>query len=162
MVSGTACELLLLLLLGGLSVALAMNAFPCLGLLALGLVPLLVTLLATNRTLVVLVPMDPLYFHPSGLGSLACVVFVSGIALQLGPRRSHRSSVTPSCRLPAYSIVGLNHSLVPSLLVYDVGQCVGVMHYAPTSSRFPPCGVLEWLYSRCCRLYQNLPCFSMY
>ena len=130
MVSETACELLLLLLLGGLSVDLAMNAFPCLALLALGLVPLLVTLLATNETLVVLEPMDPLYFHPSGLGSLARVVFVSGIALQLGPRRSHRSSVTPSCLLPAYSIIGLNHSLVPSLLVYDVEQCVGVMHHA--------------------------------
>ena len=70
MLSGTACGLLLLLLLGGLAVALAMNAFPCLALLALGLVPLL-AILATNKTLVVLVPMDPLYFNPSGLGSLA-------------------------------------------------------------------------------------------
>ena len=87
MVSGTACGLLLLMLLiGGLSVALAMNAFPRLVLLALGLVPLLVTLLAPNETLVVLVPMVPLYFHPSGLGTLACVVFVSRIALQLGFR----------------------------------------------------------------------------
>ena len=82
MLSGTACGLLLLLLLlGGLAVALAMNAFPRLALLALGVVPLLVTLLATNETLVVLVPTVPLCFHPSGLGTLASVGFVSSIAL---------------------------------------------------------------------------------
>ena len=131
MLSGTACGmlLLLLLLLGGLAVALAMNAFPRLALLHLGAVPLLVTLLATNKTLVVVVPAVPLCFHPSGLGTLACVVFVSSIALRLGLRSSHRSSVTPLCRLPVCSIVGLNYSLVPSLLVYDFEQCVGVMHY---------------------------------
>ena len=55
MLSGTACGLLLLLLLlGGLAVALALNAFPRLALLALGAVPVLVTLIATNKTLVVL------------------------------------------------------------------------------------------------------------
>ena len=84
MLSGTACGLLLLLLLlllGGLAVALAINAFPRLALLALGAVPLLVTLLATNKTLVVLVPTVPLCFHPSGLGTLASVGFVSSIAL---------------------------------------------------------------------------------
>ena len=133
MLSGTACGSLLLLLmllfLGVLAVARAMIAFPRLALLDLGSVPLLVTLLATHKTLVVLVPTVPLCFHPSGLGTLACVVFVSSIALQLGLRSSHRSSVTPRCRLPACSIVGLNHSLVPSLLVYDVEQWVGVMHY---------------------------------
>ena len=84
MLSGTACELLLLLmllLLGVLAVALAMNAFPCLTLLALGAVPLLVTLLATNKTLDSLVPTVPLCFHPSGLGTLASVGFVSCISL---------------------------------------------------------------------------------
>ena len=92
MLSGTDCGLLLLqlmlLLLGVLAVALAMNAFPRLALLALGAVPLIVTLLATNKTLV-LVPTVPLCFHSSGLGTLASVVFVSSIALQLGPRSSH-------------------------------------------------------------------------
>ena len=82
MLSGTACGLLLLLvLLGGLAVALAMNAFPRLALLALGAVPLLVTLLATNKALDILVPTVPLCFHSSGLGTLASVVFVSNLAL---------------------------------------------------------------------------------
>ena len=44
--------LLLLLLLGGLAVALAMNTFPRLALLALTAVPLLVTLIAADKTLV--------------------------------------------------------------------------------------------------------------
>ena len=49
MLSGAACWLLLLLLLvGGLAVTLAMNAFRRLVLLALGAVPSLVFLLATN------------------------------------------------------------------------------------------------------------------
>ena len=86
MLSGTARRSLLLLLLtlmllGVLAVALAMNAFPHLALLALGAVPLLVTLLATNKTLVVVVPTVPLCFHPSGLGTLASVGFDSSIAL---------------------------------------------------------------------------------
>ena len=83
MLSGTACGLLLLLLLllGVVAVALVMNAFPRPALLALGAVPLLSTLLATNKTLVVLVPTVPLCFHPSGLGILASVGFVSSIAL---------------------------------------------------------------------------------
>ena len=93
MLCRTACGLLLLLLLmlllGVLAVALAMDAFPRLDLLALGSVPLLVTLLATNETLLVLVPTGPLCFQPSGLGTLASVGFVSSIALQLGPRSSH-------------------------------------------------------------------------
>ena len=77
--SGTACKLLrLLLLFGGVAVALAMNVFPLLALLASGAVPLLVTLLATIS----------LCLHPSGLGNLACVVFVSSIAMQVGPRSS--------------------------------------------------------------------------
>ena len=73
MLSGIACGWLLLLLRRGLAVDLAMNAFPRLILLALGAVPLLVNLLATNKTLVVIVA--PLCFYPSGLGTLACVVF---------------------------------------------------------------------------------------
>ena len=47
MLSGTACGVLLLLL-GGVAVALDMYVFPRLALLALGAVPLLVTLLATH------------------------------------------------------------------------------------------------------------------
>ena len=48
MLSETSCRLLLLLL-GGVVVAMAMNAFPRLALLTLGAVPLLVTLLAANK-----------------------------------------------------------------------------------------------------------------
>ena len=85
MLSETACGLLLLLLLllllGVPAMALAMNAFPRLALLPLGAVPLLVILLATNKTLVILVPTVPLCFHSSGLGTLASVVFVSSLAL---------------------------------------------------------------------------------
>ena len=82
MLSGIACGLLLLLLLlGVLAVAMAMNAFPLHAPLALGVVPLLVTLLATNKTFVVVVPTVPLYFHPSGLGTRASVGFVRSIAL---------------------------------------------------------------------------------
>ena len=120
--SGTACGLLLLLRLGDLAVALAMNALPRLALLALEAVSLLVTMLATSKTLAVLVPTVPLCFHPSGLGTLASVVFVISITVRLGPRSTHRSRVTPRCRLPVCSIVGLNHCLVPSLLVYNVVQ----------------------------------------
>ena len=149
MLSGIARGLLLLLLLESLAVALTMDAFPHLALLALGAVPLLVTLLATNKTLVVIVPTVPLCFHPSGLGTLASVVFVNSSALQLGPRSSHRSSVTPRCRLPACSIVGLNRSLVPSLLIYDVEQCIGVTHYEiEPLLPFHLAVKLEWLFSR--------------
>ena len=84
MLSGTACGLLLLLLLlllGVLAVALAMNAFLRLTVSALGAVLLLVTLLALNKTLVVLVLTVPLCFHSSGLGTLASVAFVSSLAL---------------------------------------------------------------------------------
>ena len=69
MLSRTACGLLLLY--GGLVVALAMDTFPRLSLLALGAVTLIVVLLATHETLVVAVPTVPLCFHTSGLGSLA-------------------------------------------------------------------------------------------
>ena len=134
MLSGTARRSLLLLLLtlmllGVLAVALAMNAFPHLALLALGAVFLIVILLDTHKTLVVLVPAVSLYFHSSGLKTLASVVFVSCMALQLSARGSPRFSVTPLYRLTACSIVGLNRSLVTSLSVYDVEQCFGFMHY---------------------------------
>ena len=69
MLSETVCGLLLLY--GGLAVALAMDAFLRLTLLALGAVPLLVSLLATYETLVVVVPTVPLCFHTSSLGILA-------------------------------------------------------------------------------------------
>ena len=67
--SGTVYRLLLLC--GDLAVALVMDAFPRLTLLGLGAVPLLVSLLATHETLVVVVPMMPLYFHTCSLGILA-------------------------------------------------------------------------------------------
>ena len=86
MLSGTArrslmLRLLMLLLLGVLAVALAMNAFPRLALRALGSIPLLMALLATYKTFVVIVPTVSLCFHPIGLGTLASVGFVSNIAL---------------------------------------------------------------------------------
>ena len=68
MLNGTVCGLLLLY--RGLAVALAMDAFPRLALLALGAIPLLAYLLATYETLVV-VPTTPLCFSTSGLGILA-------------------------------------------------------------------------------------------
>ena len=67
MLSGTACGLLVLLVLGGLAVALVMNAFPRLVLLALGAVTLLVTLLATNKTHWFLVPTVLLYVRPAAV-----------------------------------------------------------------------------------------------
>ena len=48
-----------------------MEAFPRLTLQALGAVPPLVTLLATQETLVAVVPTVPLCFHTSCLGTLA-------------------------------------------------------------------------------------------
>ena len=56
-----------LLLLGGLAVVLIMNTFPRLALLALGAVPLLVTLLATNKTHWFLVPTVLLYVRPAAV-----------------------------------------------------------------------------------------------
>ena len=56
----------LLLLYGGLAVALVIDTFPCLTLLALGAVSLLVTLLATHE-FVDVVPMVPLCFKTSGI-----------------------------------------------------------------------------------------------
>ena len=64
MVSGTARGLLMLY--RGLTLALTMDAFPRLTLLALGADPLLVTLFATPKALLV-VPTVPLCFHTSSL-----------------------------------------------------------------------------------------------
>ena len=140
--------MLLLLLLGGVAVALVMLS--------------LVTLLTTNKTFVVIVQTVPLCFHPSGLGPLvlalwswpsglgplACTVFVS-MALHLGLRSSHLFSIMPLYRLLACSIVGLIHSLVPSSLVYHVEQCAGVMHYeSELHLPFHFAANLECLYSR--------------
>ena len=83
MLSRTSCGLLPLLLPGGMAVALARNAFHRLALLALGAVPLLVTLLSTNETLVIIVPTAPPCINPSDLGSLACVLFVSSMPWSL-------------------------------------------------------------------------------
>ena len=90
--SGTvrASQLLQLLLkLLKLAVTMIMNACPRLALLVLVTASLLVTLFATNETLVVIVPTVPLCFRPSGLSTLTLVVFVSSTALQLYLRGSH-------------------------------------------------------------------------
>ena len=68
MLSGTACGLLLLH--GGLAVALAMDIFPRLSMLALGVGTLIVALLATRKTLVVVLLTVPLCFHTRSLGTL--------------------------------------------------------------------------------------------
>ena len=72
MLNGTVCGPLLLY--GGLAVALAMDAFSRLTLLALGAVSRLVSLvslLATYKTFVFVVPTIPPCFHTSSLGILA-------------------------------------------------------------------------------------------
>ena len=69
MLSGTACRLLLLY--RGLAEALVVDARPRLTLLALGAIPLLVTLLATHKAFLVVEPTVPLCFHTSSLGTLA-------------------------------------------------------------------------------------------
>ena len=61
----------MLLMCGSLAVALVIDDFPRLTLLAMGTVSLLVSLLATYETLVVAVPTIPLGFHSSSLGILA-------------------------------------------------------------------------------------------
>ena len=84
----------LLLLHGGLAVALAMDAFFHLTLLAVGAVPLLVTLLASRKALLVVVPAVPLSFHTSSLDSresspsaaLPCYV-IPAAAIDLASRR---------------------------------------------------------------------------
>ena len=98
MLSETACGLLLLLLLllllGVLAVAPAMNTFPRLALLALGAVALLLTLLATNKTLVVLAPTVTLCFPPavlvlwlpSGLSAALLCILIAAAATDLASR----------------------------------------------------------------------------
>ena len=84
------------------------------------------------------------------------VVFVNRAALQLGPRSSDRSSVMPRCRLPACSDIGFNHNMVGSFLVYDVNQCVGVMHYEiEPQLLFHLAAKLECLISPCYRIYPH-------
>ena len=134
-----------------------MDAFPRLTLLALGAVPLLVSLLATYGTLVGVVPTTPLWFHTSGLGILACVMLVSSTSLRLGPRSSDRPRVTRFCCLPTFSIIGLNYSLVPLLLGNNVEQRVRVMRYEiETPISFHLAAELEWLDSRRYCLNQHL------
>lgn len=79
----------LLLLLGGLAVALTMNAFPHPIMLASGAAPPPVTSLATHKALFVTAPAGAFFFHSSGLGTLACVVFSSSTVLRLGPDSSN-------------------------------------------------------------------------
>ena len=147
-------------------VALVMDAFPRLTLLALRAVPLtllallavplLVSLLARYETLVV-VPTIPLFFHTSSLGILACVVLISSTSMRLGSRSSHRPSITPFCCLPTFSIIGLNYSLVPLLLGNNVEQRVRVMRYEiETHIFFHLAAELEWLDSRRYCLNQHL------
>ena len=120
MLSGTACGLLLLiLLLRSLAVALAVHAF-LRHIFLLRVALLRLTLLASNKTLVVFVPMVPLSFHFRGRSTLASLAFVSSSVLLLSLHSSHFSTVTPCCRFPACNIVGLNNSFVQSLLVYDL------------------------------------------
>ena len=161
MLSGAACGLLLLL--GGLAVALAMNAFPRLTLLVLRAVPLLVALFATYKTLVVVVSNVPLCFNTCGLGTLACAVLFSSTSLN--PRSSHRPAVRPLCSLPVSGIVGLNYSLVPLLLGDYVEPFLAIVYYdieshvpfdhatrATRVARFPLAIAST----------STLPCFSMY
>ena len=155
MLNGAACGLLRLY--RGLAVSLAMDAFPRLILLALRAVPLLVSLLAAYETLVVVVPTFPLCFHTSSFGILAWVVLVSSTSPRLGPRSSHRPSVTPFCCLPTLSTIGLNYSLVPLLLGDNdenaSGSCI-------TRSKRIIFSTLRrrsnWLISRRCCLNQRL------
>ena len=67
MVSGTACGLLLLF--GGLSVALTMDTFPQHTVVVFGAVLLLVSLLPTHKSLIVVVPTVSLCTHTCGIGA---------------------------------------------------------------------------------------------
>ena len=128
--SGTACGLLLLLLLllqlRDLAVTLAMNAFSRLALLSLGVVPLLVTLLATNKASYwrfrsTFTPAVLGLWFASWLSAALPCSLVSAAATDLASRRF------AVCRRAASlaSITGWSRRL----LVYDVEQCIGVMHY---------------------------------
>ena len=104
------------------------------------------------------VPKVPLCFHTSTLGTLARVMFVSTTSLRLGPRSSHRPRVTPFCRLPACSVVGLNYSLVRLLLGNYAERCVRIVRYEIEShlSSFPPCGGTRLPQFPCYRLHLQL------
>ena len=65
--------------------AVAVKAFPRLALLALRAVPLLVILLATNKTLLVLVPTVPLSFHSRSLGTLVRSCLSAALPCSLVP-----------------------------------------------------------------------------
>ena len=93
----------------GVVVAMIMYIFPRVSLLALGPVPLLVTLFATHKALVVVVPAVPLFFPTSGFDTLAWVVLVTCTSLRLDPLNSYQPSVTLFCHLPTFSIAGLNY-----------------------------------------------------
>ena len=141
-----------------------MDAFSCLTLLALGAIPLLVSLLATCKAIVVVVPAIPLCFHTGSLGILARVVLACSTSLRLGPRNSHRPTVTPFCFLPTFSIIGLNYSLAPLLLGNNVGQRVRVMRYE-IETHIPfhlaaelECGSIPAVIAST----STLPCFSVY
>ena len=111
MPSGTACGLLLLL--GGLAVALAMDSFRWLTLQALGAVSPLVTLLATHKTLAAVLRTVPICFYTNDLGTHPRVVLPESLLCGLVPAAITDVSVTLICRLRAQSIIGLNYSLVP-------------------------------------------------
>ena len=128
MLSGTHCGLLLLLLLlGGVDVALAVNAFSRFALLALRVVPLLVILLATNRALVVLVPTVPLCFHARSLGTLVRSCLSAALPCGLIPAAASdvASRRVAICRRAASlaSVTAWSRSCWS-----DVEQCVLVMH----------------------------------
>ena len=111
MLSGIVCGLLLLN--GGLVVALVMDAFPRLNLQALGAVSLLVTLFAPHKSLVVIVLTVRRCFDTGNFDTLAHVVLVSSTFMRLGPRNSHRPGITPFGRLSTFSTAGLKYSLLP-------------------------------------------------
>ena len=159
MLIGTACGLLLLY--SGLAVALAMDSFPRLTVLALVAVPLLVSLVGAYETLVVVVPTIALCFYTSSLGILACVVFVNSSSLRLGPRSSHGPSATPLCCLPTFTIIGPNYGLVPLLPGNNIEQRVRVMRSKRTlfsTSRRKSSDSIPAAISST----STLPCFSVY
>lgn len=108
--------------------ALVREPFPLLTLLALGTVPLLVTLL-------------PQHTKYSWLSYIRFRPPFTQATLALS-RESHSSAahfcglvfaaatdLAPFGRLPASSVVGLNHRLVPLLPGNFVEQCVNIMRY---------------------------------
>ena len=99
MLSGTACGRLLY---GGLVVALAMDAFPRLNLLALGAVALLVAFIDTQNTRC-RTDGSSLLSHQHPWHSRMSRALQQH-SPRLGVRSSHRTSVTPFCRLQTFRI----------------------------------------------------------